>query len=52
MYELQAWITACRNFLKTDMGSYLLRTGRDESLLVGDLYITLHDLEGLEHAAG
>ncbi|XP_066997910.2 active breakpoint cluster region-related protein [Anabrus simplex] len=51
MYELQAWITACRNFLKTNMGSYLLRTGRDESLLVGDLHITLKDLKGLEHPA-
>ncbi|XP_049791819.1 active breakpoint cluster region-related protein [Schistocerca nitens] len=51
MYELQAWITACRNYLKTDMGSYLLRTGRDESLLVGDLYITLHELQGLDHPA-
>ncbi|GLH12881.1 Rho GTPase-activating protein 100F [Gryllus bimaculatus] len=51
MYELQAWITACRNFLKTNMGSYLLRSGRDESLLVGDLHITLKDLQGLEQPA-
>ncbi|XP_046389865.1 active breakpoint cluster region-related protein [Ischnura elegans] len=44
MYELQAWITACRTFLKTNMGSYLMRTGRDESLLVGDLHLTVHGL--------
>nr|CAD7588751.1 unnamed protein product [Timema genevievae] len=51
MYELQAWITACRTFLKTNMGSYLLRTGRDESLLVGDLHLTLRDLVGLTQPA-
>nr|CAD7423070.1 unnamed protein product [Timema monikensis] len=51
MYELQAWITACRTFLKTNMGSYLLRTGRDESLLVGDLHLTLRDLVGLAQPA-
>ncbi|XP_071445756.1 active breakpoint cluster region-related protein [Hetaerina americana] len=45
MYELQAWITACRTFLKTNMGSYLMRTGRDESLLVGDLHLTVHGLD-------
>jgi len=41
MYELQAWVTACRTYLQTDMGSYLLRSGRDESLLLGDLHLTL-----------
>ncbi|XP_059052122.1 active breakpoint cluster region-related protein isoform X2 [Achroia grisella] len=39
MLELQAWVTACRSFLQTDMGSYLLRSGRDESLLLGDLQL-------------
>lgn len=48
MMELQAWITACRTFLKTNMGSYLLRSGRDESLLVGDLHVTIKDFKGLE----
>jgi breakpoint cluster region protein len=52
MYELQAWITACRTFLKTNMGSYLLRTGRDESLLVGDLHLTLKELQDLDQSAG
>lgn len=51
MLELQTWITACRAYLKTNMGSYLLRSGHDESLLVGDLHITVHDLKGLQFAA-
>ncbi|KAF4527893.1 hypothetical protein B566_EDAN011284 [Ephemera danica] len=51
MDELQAWITACRTFLKTDMGSYLLRSGRDESLLLGDLHVRVCRLKGLETPA-
>ncbi|XP_065334230.1 active breakpoint cluster region-related protein [Cloeon dipterum] len=51
MNELQAWITACRTFLKTDMGSYLLRSGRDESLLLGDLHVKVCRLRGLEAPA-
>ncbi|CAG9786811.1 unnamed protein product [Diatraea saccharalis] len=39
MLELQAWVTACRSYLQTDMGSYLLRSGRDDSLLLGDLHL-------------
>lgn len=34
------------------MGSYLLRSGKDESLLVGDLHLTLKELTGLDQAAG
>ncbi|KAJ8681300.1 hypothetical protein QAD02_017087 [Eretmocerus hayati] len=41
LYDLKAWIAACRTYLQTDMGSYLLRSGRDESLLLGDLHLTL-----------
>ena len=52
MIELQAWITACRTFLKTNMGSYLLRSGREESLLVGDLYVTIKDLTNIEFPIG
>lgn len=52
MFELQAWITACRSFLKTNMGSYLLRSGHDESLLVGDLHVTVLDMRELEYNAG
>ncbi|KAL1518040.1 hypothetical protein ABEB36_001726 [Hypothenemus hampei] len=48
MFELQTWITACRQFLKTNMGSYLLRSGKDESLLVGDLHVYIYDMTGLE----
>lgn len=48
MFELQTWITACRQFLKTNMGSYLLRSGKDESLLVGDLHLYVYDMTGLE----
>ncbi|XP_030760725.1 active breakpoint cluster region-related protein-like [Sitophilus oryzae] len=50
MFELQTWITACRQFLKTNMGSYLLRSGNDESLLVGDLHVHISDLVGLEYS--
>ncbi|XP_032516985.2 active breakpoint cluster region-related protein isoform X2 [Danaus plexippus] len=39
MLELQGWVTACRSYLQTDMGSYLLRSGRDDSLLLGDLQL-------------
>lgn len=34
------------------MGSYLMRSGRDESLLVGDLHLTIKDLAGLDYPAG
>ncbi|CAL4069366.1 unnamed protein product, partial [Meganyctiphanes norvegica] len=45
--ELQSWITACRSFLKTNMGSFLMKCGRDDSLLVGDLHIVVSNLRGL-----
>lgn len=51
IYELQAWIGACQTLIKTEMGSYLLRNSRDESLLVGDLCLTVQGLIGLDHAA-
>lgn len=51
IYELQAWIGACQTLIKTEMGSYLLRNSRDESLLVGDLCLTVQGLSGLDHAA-
>ncbi|KAJ3661253.1 hypothetical protein Zmor_005657 [Zophobas morio] len=50
MLELQTWITACRAFLKTNMGSYLLRSGQDERLLVGDLHLHIFELSGLEYS--
>lgn len=51
IYELQAWISACQKIIKTEMGSYLMRNSRDESLLVGDLHFTVQGLSGLDHPA-
>uniref|UniRef100_A0A1Q3G3K9 Putative rho gtpase-activating protein n=1 Tax=Culex tarsalis TaxID=7177 RepID=A0A1Q3G3K9_CULTA len=48
IYDLQAWITACQALIKTEMGSYLMRNARDESLLVGDLHLTIQGLNGFE----
>ncbi|XP_058443873.1 active breakpoint cluster region-related protein isoform X2 [Malaya genurostris] len=48
IYDLQAWITACQALIKTEMGSYLMRNARDESLLVGDLHLTIQNLNGFE----
>lgn len=53
MLELQAWVTACRSYLNTDMGSYLLRSGRDESLLLGDLHLNIGEImRPMDAAAG
>lgn len=49
--EVQAWIAACKSLIKSEMGSYLLRSGRDESLLVGDLHLTIQHLTGLDQPA-
>uniref|UniRef100_A0A336KRS3 CSON014887 protein n=1 Tax=Culicoides sonorensis TaxID=179676 RepID=A0A336KRS3_CULSO len=51
VYDLQAWIIACQSLIKTEMGSYLLRSGRDECLLIGDLQLTIQNLTGLEAPA-
>lgn len=51
IYELHAWISACQKIIKTEMGSYLMRGNRDESLLVGDLHLTLQGLVGLDQMA-
>lgn len=37
--------------MKTEMGSYLMRNTNDESLLVGDLHMTVHGLTGLDQPA-
>lgn len=50
IYELQAWISACQEMIATEMGSYLMRNSRDESLLVGDLDMSVQGLTGLDHA--
>jgi hypothetical protein len=52
MNELQQWVTSSRKHLKTNMGSYLLRTGRDENLLVGDFYVMIGHLKGIQRPAG
>lgn len=49
---MQNWLTSCRKHLKTNMGSYLLRSGHDENLLVGDLYILIEQLKGIQRSAG
>lgn len=46
--DIQAWIAACKSLIKTEMGSYLLRSGRDESLLIGDLHLNIQHLTGLD----
>nr|XP_045609928.1 active breakpoint cluster region-related protein-like isoform X2 [Procambarus clarkii]XP_045609929.1 active breakpoint cluster region-related protein-like isoform X2 [Procambarus clarkii]XP_045609930.1 active breakpoint cluster region-related protein-like isoform X2 [Procambarus clarkii] len=51
LQELQQWITSCRSFLKTNMGSFLLKSGRDDSLLLGDLHIVVSSLHGLTSSA-
>uniref|UniRef100_T1J2N9 Active breakpoint cluster region-related protein n=1 Tax=Strigamia maritima TaxID=126957 RepID=T1J2N9_STRMM len=49
--ELQTWITACRTFLKTNMGSFLLRSPGRDHLLVGDLHVNIDSLQGLSRPA-
>jgi hypothetical protein len=39
MVELQGWISSCRKFLKTNMGSFLMRSARDEPLLIGRYHL-------------
>ena len=51
MDDLQSWITSCRKFLKTNMGSFLMRSPRDEPLLVGDLHFAVYGLQGLTRPA-
>lgn len=45
---MQAWIAACQTFVKTEMGSYLMRNSRDEKLLVGDLHLTIIGVSGFD----
>lgn len=51
LYDLQAWIAACQAFIKTEMGSYLMRNSRDESLLVGDVHLTIQSITGMDKPA-
>ncbi|XP_076330673.1 active breakpoint cluster region-related protein-like [Tachypleus tridentatus] len=47
IYELQTWITSCRKYLETNLGSFLLRSDKDEDLLIGDLHVVTQRLHGL-----
>ncbi|XP_017852778.1 active breakpoint cluster region-related protein isoform X2 [Drosophila busckii] len=49
--EVTAFIVAMQKGMKTEMGSYLMRNHNDESLLVGDLYMSAQGLQGLEQPA-
>lgn len=49
VFDIQAWISACKSLIKSEMGSYLMRSGRDECLLIGDLHVTIQHLTGLDH---
>jgi len=51
MVELQSWVSSCRKFLKTNMGSFLMRSSRDEPLLIGDLHLIVKNLGGLTRPA-
>lgn len=48
LLDLQAWIAACQTFVKTEMGSYLMRNSRDESLLIGDLHLSIIGVSGFD----
>lgn len=48
LLDLQAWIAACQTFVKTEMGSYLMRNSRDESLLIGDLHLAIIGVSGFD----
>lgn len=50
--ELQKWIETCRQSLNPNLGSYLLRSIKDEDLLHGDLYIEILSLKRLSRPAG
>lgn len=49
--DLQQYIAACQPQIKAEMGSFLMRNSRDESLLVGDLHLTIQSLGGVDHPA-
>lgn len=52
IHELQAWIETCRKALTpASVGSFLLRSNKDEDLLSGDLYLEIKSLKGLSRPA-
>ncbi|XP_054154241.1 active breakpoint cluster region-related protein-like [Oppia nitens] len=51
-HELQAWVETCRkNLSANSLGSFLLRSPKDDDLLFGDLYLTVKHLKGLSREA-
>lgn len=48
LLDLQAWIAACQTHVKTEMGSYLMRNSRDESLMIGNLQLTIIGVSGFD----
>lgn len=53
IHELQAWIDTCsrKGGLHPNLGSFLLRSLKDEELLHGDLYLEILSLKGLSRPA-
>ena len=48
--ELQAWIETCRKSLNPNVGSFLLRSIKDEELLYGDLYLNMIKLSNFKRS--
>uniref|UniRef100_A0A7G3AQH7 Putative rac gtpase-activating protein bcr/abr n=1 Tax=Lutzomyia longipalpis TaxID=7200 RepID=A0A7G3AQH7_LUTLO len=52
LFDLQVAIGACQAIVQSEMGSsYLMLKNNDESLLFGDLHLTIQGITGLDHAA-
>ncbi|CAG2167164.1 unnamed protein product [Oppiella nova] len=50
--SIKAWIETCRkNLNPNSLGSFLLRSSKDDDLLFGDLYLTVKHLKGLSREA-
>jgi len=47
---LQAWIETCRKNLNPNVGSFLLRSIKDEELLYGDLYLNVIKLSNFKRS--
>lgn len=51
LHDLQQHIAGCEATINAEKGSYLMRNNRDESLLVGDLHLTVQGLSGVDRQA-
>ncbi|UXI16668.1 NADH-ubiquinone dehydrogenase [Sarcoptes scabiei] len=45
VHVLQKWIESCRKSINVNLGSFLLRTTKDETLRYGDLHMRIIELE-------